>query len=445
MLTTDIENSKQSNPTATENTYGYHVRYDEIGLKGENRKFFERRLISNIKEKLTEIEGLSYEVIREYGRILISLSEAPSENNLEKINFKLENIFGVSSFSPIRILPIGSDLELIKKTAIELTEERLGKIIEDSKKAKESSSQHKNSDRDSEKSPQTDLSEKTTFAVRAKRIIKNYPLKTREIEMEVGSHIGETYPEFKVDLTHPDIRIGVEVRQEGIFLYSESYKGPGGLPVKTLGKVLSLLSGGIDSPVASYLSMKRGCRTYFLYFDSFPYTSKEAQEKVFDLHRQLNEYQPKAPLFMVNLATLQKEVRDHCNERFRTLLYRAIMMKIATKLAHELECLGIVTGEAIGQVASQTLENLNVTDSFTDLVVVRPVSNMDKKEIIKVSQKIGTYNTSIIPHSDCCTVFQPERPATRGRLEQIEKELKKIPNLDELIDSALNSKETFLS
>ncbi len=251
-----------------------------------------------------------------------------------------------------------------------------------------------------------------SFRVRTRRSDKLFELSSNEIEIRIADQIFNIYPQLTVNLKSADITIGIEIRKEWTFVFSEQMRGQGGLPSGSNGSALALLSGGIDSPVACHMVMKRGCPLHFLTFHSYPYTPRESVEKVGRIVNVLNQYQLKGRLYACNLAESQKVIRDHCTEKFRTVLYRRLMMQIATNLAESLNLSAIVTGESIGQVASQTMANLNSINHVTEMLVLRPLIGMDKVEIIEKSKTVGTYNLSQQSCPDSCTVFAPNRPAT---------------------------------
>ncbi|MBI3018910.1 MAG: tRNA 4-thiouridine(8) synthase ThiI [Deltaproteobacteria bacterium] len=366
---------------------GYLMRYDELALKGKNRFFFEKKLISNIKEKLKEV---SITIDHLWGRILVRCEE-----NME-VRRQLLKIFGISSLSPIVEAP--SDLSSIQEEALALVPNR-----------------------------------SSTFRVTTRRVDKKFPLTSRAVNIEVAHFVLPKRPLLKIDLDDPELELGIEIREEKTFLFLEKESGLGGLPVGTSGKVLTLLSGGIDSPVAAWMMMKRGCPVEYIHFYSYPYTGEQSKEKVLDLVRTLSCYQNKSFLHIVSFGEIQEALQRHCNERYRTLLYRRFMQRIATEVAHR--------RESIGQVASQTVENISAVSTATDILILRPLIGFNKNETISLSKKIGTYEISIRPFEDCCTLFQPQAPATKARLLDLLQEEEKVP-YKEFVQGALSHIET---
>ena len=282
------------------------------------------------------------------------------------------------------------------------------------------------------------------FRTRARRSDKTFPLRSKEIEIEAATRLQEIFGEkIKVNLDHPEVSIGVEVRDKIALVYYETFKGPGGLPVGTNSHVLALLSGGIDSPVACHMTMKRGCHVDFLTFHSFPYTPMESVDKVKRLASVLNRYQKKGRLYSCNISELQKLIRDNCNPRYRTILYRRQMMRIAEKICRFQKLNAIVTGESVGQVASQTIVNLSIINDATRMLILRPLAGLDKLESIERAEKIGTYNISIEALPDSCTVFAPPSPAVAAKFYLVEEEEKKIPDLEEELEKAFRSIEKY--
>lgn len=377
-------------------------RYCEIATKGQNRSMFENCLASNILRLLNKIDNI--EVPRVRGRLWVQHRERLPFSS-DELNFIKENLakaFGLASFSPGIICKpdIGEILSAVKSSSAHIFEPSLRKA--------------------------GNLS--VSFRARASRSNKQYPLTSKDIEIEIAKIIGENYDNerLKVDLEDADITIGCDLREEFAFVFYETYSGPGGLPTGSNARVLALLSGGIDSPVACYLMMKRGCPVDFLAFHSTPYTPPETVEKVRRIVEKLNAYQQPGRLFTCNLAPIQKIIRDTCAERFRTVLYRRMMFRIAEKIAKKNKNKALITGEAVGQVASQTIANLGTINNATDMLVLRPLSGMDKEEIISIAKKMGTYEISIEQTPDSCTVFAPKSPATSVSVERILKEENKF-------------------
>ena len=352
---------------------GYLIRLDELVLKGRNRREFEKKLIENI---LTEgkIQNIR-------GRLLWRTPvNASSETHLQ-------HIIGIASFSPFIEAP--KDIHEIKKMVLELVKEKV-------------------------KPDQT-----WSFKIHAIRADKQFLMTSMEINEEVAGVILENYPDAKVNLNSPDIEIGIDLREEGVFLYTDKIPGMRGLPVGTGPRVLTLISGGIDSPVAAWQVMKRGCPTDFVHFFSYPYTSLQSREKVSELVKILMRYQAEARMHVVNFAKIQEEIQKCCHERLRVILYRRSMARIAQAIADKTHAKALVTGESLGQVASQTVENMSVVGQAVQMLMLRPLLTFNKLETITLAKKIGTYEISIRPHDDCCTLFQPQAPSTKARLDDI--------------------------
>lgn len=393
-------------------------RYHEIATKGHNRSMFENKLITNMRIlcEYDGIAGLVFQRIR--GRIFIRKLKNGvfSSGELEKVKDVLSRSFGLESFSPvIECEPdINRILDIIGESAKETFEEKLKtcSVVQ--------------------------------FRTRARRSDKTFPLRSKEIEIKAATRLQEIFGEkIKVNLDHPEVSIGVEVRDKIALVYYETFKGPGGLPVGTNSHVLALLSGGIDSPVACHMTMKRGCHVDFLTFHSFPYTPMESVDKVKRLASVLNRYQKKGRLYSCNISELQKLIRDNCNPRYRTILYRRQMMRIAEKICRFQKLNAIVTGESVGQVASQTIVNLSIINDATRMLILRPLAGLDKLESIERAEKIGTYNISIEALPDSCTVFAPPSPAVAAKFYLVEEEEKKIPDLEEELEKAFRSIEKY--
>lgn len=394
-------------------------RYHEIATKGHNRSMFENKLVSNI-QSLSACEGLNETLViqRIRGRIFIRKRKnadfEPAE--LETVKSVLSRSFGLESFSPV--LECEPEIEKIMSVVLESAKKAIEKKLESAPSIR--------------------------FRTRARRSDKSFPLRSREIEIEVASRLHDIFGDrVKVDLENPDLTIGVEVREKIALVFYETYKGPGGLPVGTNADSLALLSGGIDSPVACHMTMKRGCHLDFLTFHSFPYTPMESLEKVKRIVSVLNRYQKKGCLFACNLSEVQKLIRDNCMPKYRTVLYRRMMLRIATMLCHFHKLGAIVTGESIGQVASQTIVNLSVINDVTTMLMIRPLAGMDKLESIERAQAIGTYDLSIVDLPDSCTVFAPPAPTVAAKFYLVEEEEKKIPGLNDVLEAAFKSIEKF--
>lgn len=375
------------------------IRLGEIFLKGKNRRFFEKILMAIIKDKLSKIDCKIF-----FGRNRYIVSDFAETDTIDIITI-LKTIFGIVSLS--EGIRVESSLENIVSTAINMTPDS------------------------------------GTFRITANRADKSFPLCSMEINRELGGRLLEAKPNLKVDLHNADYNINVDIRENGLtYLFYNRIQAAGGMPVGSAGKGLLLLSGGIDSPVAAYMMSKRGLRMDALHFHSYPYTSEMALNKVKKLADILGTYCGKMPLISVPFTKIQESIHEHCSSSFMITIMRRCMMRIAEKIAIDRKCGCLVNGESLGQVASQTLESINTTNSVVEsLPIFRPVIGMDKQEILDISIKIGTYETSIEPYEDCCTVFLPPKPVTKPKLKQCEYEESRIPNLDELIQEAIDNIE----
>lgn len=383
------------------------IKYGEIGTKGKNRYLFEDALCRQIRRSLKKVDG-TFTVTKEQGRIYV---DTEGEFDYEGAVEALKKVFGILWICPmLQIEDKGFD-DLACKV-----NEHLKNVYGNEKK---------------------------TFKVDARRARKNYPKNSMEINMDLGEKILDAYPEqFMVDVHKPDFYLNVEIRNK-INIYSERIPGPGGMPVGTNGKATLLLSGGIDSPVAGYMIAKRGVIIDAVYFHAPPYTSDRAKQKVVDLAKLVADYSGPINLHVVNFTDIQLYIYEQCPHDELTIIMRRYMMKIAEYFALKEDSLGLITGESIGQVASQTMQSLAVTNEVCTLPVLRPLVGMDKQEIINISEKIGTYETSILPFEDCCTIFVAKHPVTKPNLKQIKKsELKLNEKIDELIQTAIDTTET---
>ncbi len=375
--------------------------YSEVGLKKGNRTYFERILETNMRKSLQRaFPQEKFSVKKELKRFLISFDR---DVPVEKVKAALEAVFGLENFSPVLSVPL--QIDQIEEAALHLMKSRTER----------------------------------TFAVRAKRSDKSFPMNSQEINVRIGAKIVEETTK-KVDLTDPEITCHIELMRDAALVFVDRFKGPGGLPVSSSGKVLVLLSGGFDSAVAAYFALKRGAKCTFIHFHSYPYTNKFSQEKVIDLARILNRFQFNSRLFMVPFAETQEEIVLNSPEKFRVILYRRFMMRIAERLAKKEGLKAIVTGESLGQVASQTLENMAAIEQVTTMPILRPLIGLDKNEIIAIARKIGTYETSAKPHDDACTRFMPKHPETRAKLPQI-LEVEKQLDVEKLVEETMNKME----
>lgn len=382
------------------------IKYGEIGTKGKNRYLFEDALCRQIRRALKKIDG-QFIVSKEQGRIYV---ECDTDFDYDEAVAKLKTVFGILWICPMMQIEDNGFDDLAEQTV---------KYLKDVYKGKE-----------------------MTFKVRARRARKNYPLNSMEINMDLGEKILDAIPQMKVDVHKPDIELNVEIRNK-INIYSEFIPGPGGMPVGTNGKATLLLSGGIDSPVAGYMIAKRGVIIDAVYFLAPPYTSERAKQKVIDLAKLVAVYSGPINLHIVNFTDIQLYIYDQCPHDELTIIMRRYMMKIAEHFALKEESLGLITGESIGQVASQTMHSLAVTNEVCTLPVLRPLIGFDKQEIIDISEKIGTFETSILPFEDCCTIFVAKHPVTKPNLKAIKRsELKLREKIDELVQTAIETTET---
>lgn len=378
------------------------IRYGEIMLKGNNKRFFEDKLVKQIRHALSDLGKLK--VYKAHSRIYVDVEAY----DVADITDRVKKVFGVVSLSVAKRFEV--DMDRIKEVVLEEIKDRM-----------------------------LENPAIKTFKMESKRGDKRFPMQSLEISRELGGHVLENIENISVDVHHPDVSIHVEIRDRA-FVFSNKINGFGGLPLGTNGKALLLLSGGIDSPVAGWMVGKRGVDIEAIHFHSYPFTSDRAKEKVMDLAKILSGYCGAFKLYSVNLLPIQKEINEKCPEEEMTILSRRFMMKIAERVAMQNDCDALVTGESIGQVASQTVKSLHVTNSAVNIPVFRPLIAMDKVDIIDLSQKIETYETSILPFEDCCTVFLPKHPVTQPRLEKILQSESKL-DVEELINAALEDLE----
>ncbi len=378
------------------------IRYGEIALKGLNKRYFEDKLVSQIHNAISDLGKLR--VYKAHSRIYVDIDN----HNVNDITERVKKVFGIVSLSVAKRFEV--DMDKIREVALQELKDRM-----------EENSNIK------------------TFKVESKRADKRFPLKSLEISRDVGGYLLENTDNISVDVHNPDIVINVEVRDKA-FVFSNKIKGFGGLPLGTNGKALLLLSGGIDSPVAGWLVGKRGVEIEAIHFHSYPFTSDRAKEKVLDLAKILSIYCGKFKLYSINLLPIQKEINEKCPEQEMTILSRRFMMQIAEKVGVENNCDALITGESIGQVASQTVKSLYVTNASVDMPVFRPLIAMDKVDIMALAEKIGTYETSILPFEDCCTVFLPKHPVTQPKLDRIMKSEDAL-DVERLIDEAIENME----
>ena len=386
------------------------VKYGEIGIKGKNRYIFENKLIKNIKNMLKPID--KFNVYKEYGRVYVDLGDYEYDEVCEEV----KKVFGVVGVCPaVKVLrnneeDVEAAYQKLKETALLVLEEK----IEAGAK---------------------------TFKVESRRGDKSFRLTSQDMSIDIGGYLlSNVGDKIKVDINKPEAKIKCELRENNVVVYSDTVPGYGGLPIGTNGKAMSLLSGGIDSPVATWMVAKRGMEVEAVHFHTYPFTSEKSQEKVKDLARILAKYCGKVRLHKVNILEIQKAVGLNCRDEEMTIISRRFMMRIAQRLAEKRNCDALITGESIGQVASQTIQGLTCTNASVSLPVFRPLIAMDKTEIIEIAKKIDTFETSIIPEEDCCSVFAPKKPVTKPKLERIE-DSEKALDVEQLIQDAIDNME----
>ncbi len=381
------------------------IKYAEIGVKGKNRYLFEDRLCDQIRYALKRCEG-EFEVTKSQGRIYVN---AVTDFDFEEVVEHLKTVFGITGICPV----------------VHVEDEGFESLCEDVITYMDNVYPCKN----------------ITFKVEARRARKNYPKNSMEINCDIGEVLLNAFPEMKVDVHKPDVMLHIEIREK-IYLYSSVIAGPGGLPIGTNGKGMLLLSGGIDSPVAGYMISKRGVKIDAVYFNAPPYTSERAKQKVVDLARIISKYSGPIDLHIINFTDIQLYIYEKCPHDELTIIMRRYMMRIAETIAKKNACLGLITGESIGQVASQTMQSLMATNDVCTMPVYRPLIGFDKQEIIEVSEKIDTYETSILPYEDCCTIFVAKHPVTKPNLNVIRIHEKNLEEkIDMLVAEALETDE----
>ena len=360
------------------------VHYHELALKGRNRDYFEQRLIRNIQLALKDLGAKRVESLR--SRIRVVLPPSASD---EIVKNRLARVFGIANFSLAHALPLN-----LAKPDWDVLKQAVGQEVQNQAFA--------------------------TFRVSAKRADKRLGPTSMDVEKDIGAYLC-TLTRKKVDLTNPDLTVYVELLSKEMYYAINKIAGPGGMPVGVSGKVACLISGGIDSPVAAYRMMKRGCRAVFVHFSGRPLVSRASEDKVRELVQTLTPYQHKSKLYVIPFGEIQREIVAHAPAPFRVVLYRRLMLRIAEELARREDCWGLVTGDSLGQVASQTPENLSVIQAAAELPILRPLIGMDKVEITDQAERVGTFTTSIEPDQDCCSLFTPPHPSTKTRLDDIRK------------------------
>lgn len=382
------------------------IKYAEIGIKGKNRYIFEDALVKQIKNALKKIEG-EFNVVKESGRIY---AEPLGEYDYDDLTEALGKVFGIAGICPMLQIDDNGFDDLAEKVV-----EYFDDTYED---------------------------KNITFKVCARRARKNYPMNSVEINRELGERILDAFPQTRVDVHNPDVMLNVEIRNK-INIYSKIIPGPAGMPVGTAGKAMLLLSGGIDSPVAGYMTAKRGVKIDAVYFHAPPYTSERAKQKVIDLAGKVAAYSGPVNLHVVNFTDIQLYIYEKCPHDELTIIMRRYMMRIAEHFAKEDGCLGLITGESIGQVASQTMQSLAATNEVCTMPVFRPLIAFDKQDIVDIAIKIDTYETSILPYEDCCTIFVAKHPVTKPNVNIIKSSEQRLEEkIDELVENAINTAET---
>ncbi len=381
------------------------IKYGEIAIKGKNRYLFEDALVGQIRHALKQVEG-SFQVTKEQGRMYV---EALGEFDYEETVEALKRVFGIVGICPVVILE-DEGVERLAEEVVGYVRSRYGEC---------------------EKS----------FKVHSRRARKAYPLQSMELNAQLGGRILDAFPGMRVDVHEPELRLYVEVR-ERIYLYSDVIPGPGGMPVGTNGKAMLLLSGGIDSPVAGYMVAKRGVKIDAVYFHAPPYTSERAKQKVVDLAAKVARYAGPVYLYVVNFTEIQLYIYEKCPHEELTIIMRRYMMRIAEQIAGKTGALGLVTGESIGQVASQTVHSLAATNEVCTMPVFRPLIAFDKEDIVTISKRIDAFETSIQPFEDCCTIFVAKHPVTKPNVKVIRRsEMRLAERIDEMVEEAVESAE----
>ena len=378
-------------------------KYGEIVLKGANRAYFEDVLCKELRKRAKKCGN--FEVSRAQSTVYIEPLDEFCD--MDMMLAEAQKVFGIVAIARAHVC---------EKNIDSISENARKYIVEEIRKYK-------------------------TFKVEAKRSDKRFPLDSMDLAREIGGVILSANPRMKVDVRDPEVVVKVEIRERMAYIYAGIHKGAGGMPVGTNGKGLLLLSGGIDSPVAGYMMAKRGVKIEAVHFESFPYTSERALQKVLDLAKLVADYSGDIYVHIISLTKIQEELVKHCDEDYFTLLLRRYMVALANKVAERYNCGALITGESVGQVASQTMQAIAVTDAVADIPVFRPCIGMDKEEIIQIARKINTFDTSILPYEDCCTVFTPKHPRTKPVLEKVLAEENKLP-FDELVEEAFATMRT---
>ncbi len=376
------------------------IKNGELALKGLNRRTFEDCLIKNLKRRLAPLGNFQISIAQS------TITVEPMEEyiDMDAAADVVSKVFGIAGYSRAAAVP--KDMQTIVRAAAQYLKPELDRV--------------------------------STFKVESKRSDKHFPLKSPEISREVGGYLLKNNPHLKVDVHNPDVVVTVEVREKYAFIHGNQQKGAGGMPVGTAGKAAILISGGIDSPVAAYMMAKRGVVLTGIHFASPPYTSDRAEQKVHELMEEVAAYAGRMNLFVVNFTEIQEQIKDHCPEDLFTIIMRRMMMRCAERIARSQGCGALITGESLGQVASQTMDAIQCTDAVAGLPIFRPVIGMDKNEIVTISRQIETFDTSIQPYEDCCTVFTPKHPRLHPGLETLEKAETAL-DLDALVERAVKN------
>jgi len=378
-------------------------KYGELILKGNNRSSFESILLKEVRRRTAEVG--QYTIWNMQSTVYIEPQTDEALAQLDEVFDRMKKIFGFAGIC--RAAVCEKNMDAIMETAKAYLPDKLAGAA--------------------------------SFRCEAKRSDKRFPMGSPELAAEVGGAVLSVMPRLKVDLKNPDVTVRIEIRDQGAYIHAGQDNGAGGMPYSTAGRGMLLLSGGIDSPVAGFMMMKRGLYLEALHFESFPYTSEAARDKVLTLAGELCAYSGKMRVHVISLTKIQEALRDNCAEDYFTLLLRRFMMRLATRLAVESRCEVLVTGESLGQVASQTLKAMQVTEDAAGIPIFRPCIGMDKEEIIRISRQIGTFDTSILPYEDCCTVFTPRHPRTQPELEKVLAE-EALVNVAALEEEAWNSR-----
>lgn len=379
-------------------------KYGEVILKGANRSDFEAKMLKELRQRARRIGN--YKIFYSQSTVYIEPLDDEAIEAIDDMYDQAKHVFGFVGVT--KAIACAKDINEI----IRVTKEYIPQKLEGAK----------------------------TFKVEAKRSDKRFPMTSPEISMEVGGAILSCVHKIKVDVHNPDVVVRVEIRESEAYIHAGQEKGAGGIPYGTSGRGLLLLSGGIDSPVAGFMMAKRGVQLEAVHFESYPYTSERAKEKVLELAKILCDYTMRIRVHVISLTEIQELLRDNCEEEYFTLLLRRYMMALSLKLAHDYDCEALITGESLGQVASQTMKAISVVNEMADIPIYRPLIGMDKNEIIEISRKIGSFETSILPYEDCCTVFTPRHPKTRPELESVLEQQNRL-NFDELVERAYATRQ----